>query len=123
MRSAFCSEMPLMAIRLFLGVYATASSVKRPAALSFSQSCAEIPNCCCQLISYYRKNVVATYLEGLDDLGAGHHFLLLLAGVGIRLLRWLRHGGERVLVVEGRGVVVQCKVVAIGNGDLFGPNA
>ncbi|KAI0639496.1 hypothetical protein C8Q77DRAFT_68620 [Trametes polyzona] len=41
--SAFCSEMPLIVMRFFLGVYATASTVCRPASVSFLMSCGVIP--------------------------------------------------------------------------------
>lgn len=41
--SAFCSLMPLIVHRVFLGVNATASTVWKPASESFLVSCAEIP--------------------------------------------------------------------------------
>ncbi|TBU45120.1 hypothetical protein BD309DRAFT_956983, partial [Dichomitus squalens] len=42
--SAFCSEMPLMAIRFFFGVYATDSTVFNPASVSFLISCGVMPH-------------------------------------------------------------------------------
>jgi hypothetical protein len=38
--SAFCSEIPLIVNKCFLGVYATASTVCRPASTSFLMSVA-----------------------------------------------------------------------------------